>query len=132
MYYLNMGEYYIVGSSPEILVRLENNLITVRPIAGTRPRGKTEKEDDLTIGAHAITKSGKRGFIRYVGPLKKKPGLWVGLELHEPVGKPVGPHDGSLDGVRYFTCEPMYGIFVKQGSEHHCRVDREYRKDEMR
>lgn len=49
MYYLNMGEYYIVGSSPEILVRLENNLITVRPIAGTRPRGKTEKEDDILV-----------------------------------------------------------------------------------
>ena len=45
MYYLNMGDYYIVGSSPEILVRLEDEQITVRPIAGTRPRGKTLDED---------------------------------------------------------------------------------------
>ena len=47
MYYLNMGDYHIVGSSPEILVRLEDNLITVRPIAGTRPRGKDKKHDEL-------------------------------------------------------------------------------------
>jgi anthranilate synthase component I len=47
MYYLNMGDYQIVGSSPEILVRLEDDLITVRPIAGTRPRGKNENEDNL-------------------------------------------------------------------------------------
>ncbi len=47
MYYLNMGDYYIVGSSPEILVRLEENLITVRPIAGTRPRGVNKNQDDL-------------------------------------------------------------------------------------
>ena len=45
MYYLNMGEYFIIGSSPEILVRLENNLITVRPIAGTRPRSDNSAED---------------------------------------------------------------------------------------
>ena len=47
MYYLNMGDYHIVGSSPEILVRLENNIITVRPIAGTRPRGKDTESDKL-------------------------------------------------------------------------------------
>jgi anthranilate synthase component 1 len=47
MYYLNMGDYYIVGSSPEILVRLEDGLITVRPIAGTRPRGINGNQDSL-------------------------------------------------------------------------------------
>jgi anthranilate synthase component 1 len=45
MYYLNLGEFQIVGSSPEILVHLEDNVVTVRPIAGTRPRGKDEVED---------------------------------------------------------------------------------------
>lgn len=45
MYYMNMGDFHIVGSSPEILTRLEDGLVTVRPIAGTRPRGKTEEED---------------------------------------------------------------------------------------
>ena len=45
MYYINAGDFYIVGSSPEILVREENGDVTVRPIAGTRPRGATELED---------------------------------------------------------------------------------------
>ena len=45
MYYMNMGDFYIVGSSPEILVRLEEGEVTVRPIAGTRPRGKDNEHD---------------------------------------------------------------------------------------
>jgi anthranilate synthase component 1 len=45
MYYLNLADFHIVGSSPEILVRLEDKKVTVRPIAGTRPRGKTLQQD---------------------------------------------------------------------------------------
>ncbi len=45
MYFLKMGDSYIVGSSPEVLVRLEKNRVEVRPIAGTRRRGINEKQD---------------------------------------------------------------------------------------
>jgi len=45
MYFLDLGDFHIVGSSPEILARLERGLVTVRPIAGTRRRGRTEEED---------------------------------------------------------------------------------------
>ncbi len=45
MYFLDLGDFQIVGSSPEILVRLEDGEITVRPIAGTRRRGHTDEED---------------------------------------------------------------------------------------
>ena len=45
MYYLNLDECEVVGSSPEILVRVEDDDITLRPIAGTRKRGKDKKED---------------------------------------------------------------------------------------
>ncbi len=45
MYYLHLGDFHIVGSSPEILVRLEAGRVTVRPIAGTRRRGHDEAED---------------------------------------------------------------------------------------
>ncbi len=45
MYFFNFGDFHVVGSSPEVLVRVEDNLITVRPIAGTRPRGATEAAD---------------------------------------------------------------------------------------
>lgn len=48
MYYIDTGEAQLVGSSPEILVRLEGSEITLRPIAGTRKRGATEAED-LTL-----------------------------------------------------------------------------------
>ena len=45
MFFFNFKDFQIIGASPEILVRLRDNKITVRPIAGTRPRGKTKKED---------------------------------------------------------------------------------------
>jgi len=45
MFYLNLDDFHIVGSSPEILVRLEDNTVTVRPIAGTRKRGSTPEQD---------------------------------------------------------------------------------------
>ncbi|MGH8502583.1 MAG: anthranilate synthase component I [Gammaproteobacteria bacterium] len=45
MYHLNLRDFHIVGSSPEILVRLEDGVVTVRPIAGTRPRGADEAAD---------------------------------------------------------------------------------------
>lgn len=47
MYFFNLEDTHIVGSSPEILARLEDKKVSVRPIAGTRPRGKTPDEDDV-------------------------------------------------------------------------------------
>ena len=47
MYFFNFPDFQIIGASPEILVRLRDNKITVRPIAGTRPRGKNPKEDNF-------------------------------------------------------------------------------------
>jgi len=46
MFYYNFGDFHVVGASPEILVRLEGDAVTVRPIAGTRPRGSTRQEDE--------------------------------------------------------------------------------------
>ena len=45
LYFLNFGDFSVAGSSPEILVRLRDNKITIRPLAGTRPRGATPAED---------------------------------------------------------------------------------------
>ena len=47
MYFFNFRDFQIIGTSPEILVRLRNNKITIRPIAGTRPRGMTARKDSL-------------------------------------------------------------------------------------
>jgi anthranilate synthase component 1 len=45
MFYLKLGGFVLVGSSPELLVRCENGIVETRPIAGTRPRGANEQED---------------------------------------------------------------------------------------
>lgn len=45
MFFLDFGDFSIVGSSPEILVRVRDGTVTIRPIAGTRPRGKTPESD---------------------------------------------------------------------------------------
>ena len=45
MFYYDMGDHHVVGASPEILVRLDEGTVTSRPIAGTRPRGKTREQD---------------------------------------------------------------------------------------
>jgi len=46
MFHLNLGDFYVIGASPEILARLEGKQVTLRPIAGTRPRGATQEEDN--------------------------------------------------------------------------------------
>lgn len=46
MFYLEMGDFQIVGASPELLVRVEDGVVTNHPIAGTRPRGATPEEDE--------------------------------------------------------------------------------------
>jgi anthranilate synthase component 1 len=46
MFYFDFGDFHVVGASPEILVRKSHDAVTVRPIAGTRPRGKTPVEDE--------------------------------------------------------------------------------------
>ena len=45
MFFFNFGGFQVIGASPEILVRVFGNEVTIRPIAGTRPRGKTREED---------------------------------------------------------------------------------------
>ncbi|HLS58656.1 MAG TPA: anthranilate synthase component I [Paracoccaceae bacterium] len=45
MFYFNFGEFQVIGASPEILVRVKEGRVTIRPIAGTRPRGRTPAED---------------------------------------------------------------------------------------
>ena len=46
MFYFDFDDFHVVGASPEILVRLEGDKVTLRPIAGTRPRGKTAEQDE--------------------------------------------------------------------------------------
>ncbi len=54
MFYYHLGDFHIVGASPEILVRLEKDTVTVRPIAGTRPRGQNAEQDQV-LAAELLT-----------------------------------------------------------------------------
>lgn len=51
MYYLDYGSFQLIGSSPELLVKLEDGQAETRPIAGTKPRGKTEEEDKALVAS---------------------------------------------------------------------------------
>jgi len=53
LYFMKQGEITLVGSSPETMIRVENGIATLRPIAGTRPRGKT-KEEDLQLSEELL------------------------------------------------------------------------------
>lgn len=50
LFYLNFGDLQLVGSSPEMLIRVEDGMVETRPIAGTRPRGATPEEDEALSG----------------------------------------------------------------------------------
>ena len=54
MFYFDMGDFHVVGASPEILVRLEGDTVTLRPIAGTRPRGAS-REQDMALEKDLLT-----------------------------------------------------------------------------
>ena len=53
MYFIRMGGVSVVGSSPEMLVRVEGSRVETHPIAGTRPRGRRTNEEDLRLGGGA-------------------------------------------------------------------------------
>ena len=59
MYFLDMGVFHIIGSSPELLVRVEDGIGTTHPIAGTRPRGETPEEDEA-LAAELIANEKER------------------------------------------------------------------------
>ena len=51
MFYVEFGDYTILGTSPESLVKVQNGIVTTNPIAGTKPRGKTPEEDEAIAEA---------------------------------------------------------------------------------
>ncbi|CAA7405283.1 unnamed protein product [Spirodela intermedia] len=66
---------------------------------------------DIKIGDRCQIESGeKRGVIRFIGKAEPLgPGFWVGVELDEPLGK----HDGTVKGKRYFGCRPQHGVLLR-------------------
>ncbi|TQV79159.1 anthranilate synthase component I [Denitrobaculum tricleocarpae] len=121
LFYLNLGEFSIVGSSPEILVRLRDGKVTIRPIAGTRKRGATPQEDkelaaDLLsdpkeLAEHLMLLDLGRndvGRVAKVGSVKVTEKMLV--ELYSHVMHIVSNVDGELD-EKYDAMQALYAGF---------------------
>lgn len=108
LFFLDFGDFAIVGSSPEILVRVRDGVVTIRPIAGTRPRGATSEEDDrlaqellddpkeraehlmlLDLGRNDVGRVSKTGTVRVTEEF--------GLEFYSQVMHIVSNVEGELD-----------------------------------
>ncbi len=121
LFYLNLGDFSIVGSSPEILVRLRDGKVTIRPIAGTRKRGATPQEDkelaaDLLsdpkeLAEHLMLLDLGRndvGRVAEVGSVEVTEKMLV--ELYSHVMHIVSNVDGALD-EKYDAMEALYAGF---------------------
>ncbi|XP_069390963.1 CAP-Gly domain-containing linker protein 3 isoform X1 [Paralichthys olivaceus] len=63
---------------------------------------------NVEVGDQVLVAGQKHGIVRFYGKTDFAPGYWFGVELDQPTGK----HDGSVFGVRYFSCLPKYGVFA--------------------
>uniref|UniRef100_A0A665VS37 CAP-Gly domain-containing protein n=1 Tax=Echeneis naucrates TaxID=173247 RepID=A0A665VS37_ECHNA len=99
---------------------------TPRMDLASRLAGKTKKEKEkkekerekvvsldpeglnVEVGDQVLVAGQKHGIVRFYGKTDFAPGYWFGIELDQPTGK----HDGSVFGVRYFSCLPKYGVFA--------------------
>jgi anthranilate synthase component 1 len=105
--YLNFGAFQLVGSSPEILVRLRDGKVTIRPIAGTRPRGRTPEEDQAL----------ERELL--ADPKERSEHLML-LDLgRNDVGRAVMLND---EGRNFTTQEPRVRVTASFGIERYSHV----------
>jgi len=75
--------------------------------------------DGFKLGDSVWVSGVKKGIIAFIGETQFAPGVWAGILLDEPIGK----NDGSVNGVRYFACEPLRGIFAKLNTLTSCPTD---------
>ncbi len=122
MYYLKLGNFSIVGSSPEMLVRCENGLVQNRPIAGTRKRGKDKGEDDRLEKQLLADEKEKAEHIMLVDLGRNdlgrisKPGLvkvddFMRVEKYSHVMHLVSGVSATLDKKRFDIYDVMKAVF---------------------
>ncbi|KAL3985871.1 CAP-Gly domain family protein [Acanthocheilonema viteae] len=70
---------------------------------------------------HISNQEERKGVVSYIGLTKFKDGYWIGVTYDEPIGK----HDGSVNGERYFTCENNHGVFVRPRDVKKCEQEEE-------
>ncbi|KAF9343283.1 hypothetical protein BGX26_005985, partial [Mortierella sp. AD094] len=67
---------------------------------------KVGERCEVDVGGGSLK---RRGTVRFIGKAEFQSGLWIGVQYDEPLGK----NDGTVQGVKYFTCPPNYGSFVR-------------------
>jgi len=122
MYFLKLKDVFFVGSSPEMLVRCEDGIVQTRPIAGTRPRGKTEEEDKKMERQLLADKKEKAEHLMLVDLGRNdlgrvsKPGQvqlkeFMGIEKYSHVMHLVSEVRGNLDKNRYDIYDVLRAAF---------------------
>jgi anthranilate synthase component I len=121
LFFLNLGDFQLVGSSPEILVRLRDNKVTIRPIAGTRPRGSSNNTD-AELAADLLSDPKERaehlmlldlgrndvGRVAQVGSVKVTEQFQI--ELYSHVMHIVSNVDGTLND-KYDALDALFAGF---------------------
>jgi len=122
MYFLKFKDTVLIGSSPEMLVRCEDGLVQTRPIAGTRPRGKTEEKDKILekellndkkeraehlmlvdLGRNDLGRVCRTGTVRV--------NEFMGIERYSHVMHLVSEVSGILDNKRYDIYDALRATF---------------------
>ncbi len=88
--------FYVEGASNNIL-----GITTINKL-------DLSSTKNLQVGDRVLIRGEKSGTLKYIGKIHMNDGIWCGVKLDNQLGK----HDGSVDGKRYFTCPPNYGIFA--------------------
>jgi hypothetical protein len=122
MFYFDLGDFQIVGASPELLVKVENGIITTHPIAGTRKRGKTKEEDDQIAeelksddkekAEHVmLVDLGRNDVGRVSKPGTVKVESFMQVEKYSHVMHLVSRVSGELDAPSYSVYDVFRSVF---------------------
>ncbi len=122
LFFLDFGDFAVVGSSPEILVRLRDGKVTLRPLAGTRPRGATRAEDSaladelladekeraehlmlLDLGRNDVGRVARIGTVKVTEKMQ--------IERYSHVMHIVSNVEGEIDADKYDALDAMIGGF---------------------
>ena len=122
LFFLDFGKFSVVGSSPEILVRVRDGKVTIRPIAGTRPRGATPEQDEalaadlladpkelaehlmlLDLGRNDVGRVAKIGSVKVTEQMV--------IERYSHVMHIVSNVEGDLDAGRYDAMSALFAGF---------------------
>lgn len=122
MYFLKLKDMHLVGASPEMLVRCEDGIVETRPIAGTRPRGNTESEDNRLAGElindekeraeHLmLVDLGRNDLGRVSSPGSVEVDEFMSVERYSHVMHLVSDVKGRLDNKRYDIYDVLKATF---------------------